>query len=134
MITLDKCNYLSYNANPNIESLPTGHRHTSQTTKLSSPYDVLRRHTSEILNVIPQPEKLANDLSSVCLISAHFADDVLTNQCQSRYLKSSKLLTEIQRSLKVFNDEEKFKLFCNVLKQQNHSPLSKICNTMLKEL
>ena len=84
--------------------------------------------------MISNPDKLANDLSSVDLVSDHVKDDVLTTLGIPRYVKCSKLLNEIQRSLRVFNEEERLKLFCDVLKQQNDWTLSKISDNMLKEL
>ena len=54
-------------------------QHTSPTesySKDSTPYDILRRYTPELLGVIANPEKLANELSSVDLISDQVKDDV----------------------------------------------------------
>jgi len=86
---------------------------STRPTKLSSPYDILKKHTPELLGVISNPDKLANDLSSVDLITHQVKDDVLTTQSFSRYQKCSKLLNEIQRSLRAFNEEERLKLFCD---------------------
>ena len=115
-------------------TLPGNTSHTKLDTKSSSPYDILKRHTSELLGVISGPDKLANDLSSVDLISDHVKDDVLTTLVISRYQKCSILLNEIHRSLKVFNERERLISFCDVLKQQNDWTLSRICDDMMKEL
>ena len=108
--------------------------HTKSDTKNSSPYDILKRHTSELLGVIPGPDKLANDLSSVDLISDRVKDDVLTTLGISRYQKCSILLNEIQRSLNVFNERERLISFCDVLKQQNDCTLSRISDDMKRQL
>ena len=108
--------------------------HTKLDTKNSSPYDILKRHTSELLSVISGPDKLANDLSSVDLISDQVKDDVLTTLGISRYQKCSILLNEIQRSLNVFNERERLISFCEVLKQQNDWTLSRICDDMMRQL
>ena len=108
--------------------------HTKLDSKSSSPYDVLKRHTSELLGVISGPDKLANDLSSVDLISDHVKDDVLTTLGISRYQKCSILLNEIQKSLNVFNERERLISFCDVLKQQNEWTLSRISDDMMRQL
>ena len=84
--------------------------------------------------MISGPDKLANDLSSVDLISDQVKDDVLTTLGISRYQKCSILLNEIQRSLNVFNERERLISFCEVLKQQNDWTLSRICDDMMRQL
>ena len=108
--------------------------HTKLDTKSSSPYDILKRHTSELLGVISGPDKLANDLSSVDLISDRVKDDVLTTLGISRYQKCSILLNEIQKSLNVFNERERLISFCDVLKQQNDWTLSRVSDDMMRQL
>ena len=90
---------------------------TKSDTKNSSLYDILKRHKSELLGVISDPDKLANDLSSVDLISHQVKDDVLRTQGLSRYQKCSILLYEIQGSLRVYKILDRLILFCDVLKQ-----------------
>ena len=89
---------------------------------------------SEMLDVISDTERLANDLSSVDLISYHVKDDVITTPI-SRYQKASKLLNEIERSLisQVLDNQGILISFCEVLKKQN-SALKRIAENMLKEL
>ena len=108
--------------------------HTTLDTKNSSPYDILKRHTSELLGVISGPDKLANDLSSVDVISDQVKDDVLTTLGISRYQKCSILLNEFQKSLNVFNERERLISFCEVLKQQNDWTLSRISDDMMRQL
>ena len=108
--------------------------HTKLDTKSSSPYDILKRHTSELLGVISGPDKLANDLSSVDLISDWVKDHVLTTLGISRYQKCSILLNEIQKSLNVFNERERLISFCDVLKQQNDWTLSRLSDDMMRQL
>ena len=88
---------------------------------------------SEMLGVISDTERLANDLSSVDLISYHVKDDVITTPI-SRYQKASRLLNEIERSLRVFNKPEILISYCEVLKKQKNPALRRIAYDMLKEL
>ena len=90
---------------------------------------------SEMLGVISDTERLANDLSSVDLISYQVKDDVITTPI-SRYQKASKLLNEIERSLRVQVLDNRGILisYCEVLKKQKNSALTRIAENMLKEL
>ena len=90
---------------------------------------------SEMLGVISDTERLANDLSSVDLISYQVKDDVITTPI-SRYQKASKLLNEIERSLRVrvLNNRGILIAYCEVLKKQKNSALTRIAENMLKEL
>ena len=90
---------------------------------------------SEMLDVISDTERLANDLSSVDLISYQVKDDVITTPI-SRYQKASKLLNEIERSLRVQVLDNRGILisYCEVLKKQKNSTLKRIADDMLKEL
>ena len=90
---------------------------------------------SEMLGVISDTERLANDLSSVDLISYQVKDDVITTNL-SRYQKASKLLNEIERSLRgqVLDNRGILISYCEVLKKQKNSTLKRIADDMLKEL
>ena len=90
---------------------------------------------SEMLGVISDTERLANDLSLVDLISYQVKDDVITTPI-SRYQKASKLLNEIERSLRVQVLDNRGILisYCEVLKKQKNSALTRIAENMLKEL
>ena len=90
---------------------------------------------SEMLGVISDTERLANDLSSVDLISYQVKDDVITTPI-SRYHKASKLLNEIERSLRsqVLNNRGILISYCEVLKKQKNSALTRIGENMLGEL
>ena len=81
-----------------------------------SPSCIFKRHMSEMLGVISDTERLANDLSSVDLISYQLKDDVMTTNL-SRYQKASKLLNEIERSLRVFSKPETLISYCEVLRE-----------------
>ena len=90
---------------------------------------------SEMMGVISDTERLANDLSSVDLISYQVKDDVITTPI-SRYQKASKLLNEIERSLRaqVLDNRGILISYCEVLKKQKNSALKTIAENMLKEL
>ena len=87
----------------------------------------------EMLEVISDTERLANDLSLADFITDFVKDQVITTVL-SRYEKASKLLNEVQRSLKVFNKPEMLTLYCEVLKKQKNPALKMIAQDMLKEL
>ena len=64
----------------------------------SQPHEILKARLSKILDAVTEPGRLANDLSSVDLISDPV---VLSTPSLSRYDKVSKLLEEFQCLLKV---------------------------------
>ena len=76
-----------------------------------TPFLVLKHHFSEILDLVPDPDRFANDMSTVDLITNAVRDDVLTTTGLSRYGKASKLLNEAQKSLK-FNNNPKHSFYC----------------------
>jgi len=88
---------------------------------------------SKMLEMISDTERLANDLSSVDLISYPVKDDVITTNL-SRYQKASKLLNEIERSLRVSTKPETLISYCEALKKQQNSALTRIAQDMLLEL
>ena len=88
---------------------------------------------SEMLGVISDTERLANDLSSADLIPYSVKDEVITTNL-SRYQKASKLLHEIERLLRLFNTREKLISYCEVLRKQDSRSLARIAQAMLVEL
>ena len=98
-----------------------------------SPSSIFKRNFSEMLGTISDTERLANDLSSADLIPYPVKDDVITTNL-SRYQKASKLLNEIERSLRVFNKPEVLISYCEVLKTQENPALAGIAENMLMEL
>ena len=100
----------------------------------TTPFNVLKRNFSEILDVVTDPNRLANDLWSVDLISNVVKDNIISTPNLPRYEKASKLLNEVQRSLKVNENPETLISLCRVLTNQNNSVISMICKTMMKEL
>ena len=107
---------------------PTGIDHNG-----SNPHHILKSHFTSILDAISNTTMLANDLSSVNLITDTVKDKVLTTTNLSRYERASMLMNEVQRSLKVYNKPETLVSFCNVLKKQS-IPSVELSNTMLREL
>ena len=100
----------------------------------TAPFNVLKRHFSEILDVVYDANRLANDLWTVNLISNVVKDDIITTPSVPRYEKASKLLNEVQRSLKTSKNPEALILLCKVLTKQRNPAILIICNTMLNEL
>ena len=100
----------------------------------TTPFNVLKRHFSEILDVVSDPNRLANDLWGVDLISNVVKDNIISTPSVPRYEKASKLLNEVQRSLKVNENPATLITLCKLLTNQNNSVISMICKTMMKEL
>ena len=107
---------------------------TSSSTGDTSPQYILRRHISELLGIISDPDKLAVDLWSAGLIPDPVKDNVLTTVGLSRFQKASKLVDEVYRSLDVFNSPDILVQFCEVLNIQHNPGLTRIANGMLKQL
>ena len=99
-----------------------------------APFKILKRHFSEILDVVSDPNRLANDLWGVDLISNVVKDNIISTPSVPRYEKASKLLNEVQRSLKVNENPETLILLCKALTNQKNLAISTICKTMFKEL
>ena len=99
----------------------------------TTPFNILKRHFSEILDVVSDPNRLANDLWGVDLISNVVKDNTISTPSVPRYEKASKLLNEVQRSLKVNENPETLISLCKVLTNQNNTVISMICKTMMKE-
>ena len=111
---------------------------TSDTNSLPkkdiSPHIILKKHTSELLGIISDPDKLAVEMWSADLVPDPVKDNVLTTLGISRFQKSSKLLDEVYRSLKVFKTPNILVKFCEVLKIQQNAGLTRIADDMLKQL
>ena len=108
---------------------------TSNTNLLPiPPHIILKKHTSELLGIISDPDKLAVDMWSADLVSDPVKDNVLTILGLSRFQKSSKLLDDVYRCLKEFNRPDILVKFCEVLKIQQNAGLKRIANEMLKQL
>ena len=84
--------------------------------------------------MVSDPNRLANDLWSVGLISNVVKDNIISTPSVPRYEKTSKLLNEVQRSLKINKNPEPLISLCRVLIDQKNSVMSMICKTMMKEL
>ena len=95
------------------------------------PQYVLKTHTSDILDAITDPDKLAMDLWSASLLSDGVKDYVVNNEGLSRSLKAVKILDEANRCLK---EHELLVKFCMKLKKQYHPSLTQIAEKMLKQL
>ena len=99
-----------------------------------SPHDILRSHLVQLIDVITTPDRLANGLFAANLISNAVKDCVLSQQNLSNHDKASILVHEVLTSLKAFKDPETLISFCDVLKNQHDPNLSRITNTMLREI
>ena len=99
-----------------------------------SPHIILKKHTSELLGIISDPDKLSIDMWSADLIPDPVKENVLTTIGLSRFQKANKLLDEVYSSLKVFNRPDILVKFCEVLKIQQNAGLTRIADEMLKNL
>ena len=99
-----------------------------------SPHIILKKHTSELLGIISDPDKLAVDMWSADLLPDLVKENVLTTIGLSRFQKSSKLLDEVYRSLKVFKRSDILVKFCEILKIQRNAGLTRIADDMLQQL
>ena len=81
--------------------------------------------------MVSDPNRLANDLWGVDLISNVVKDNIISTPSVPRYEKASKLLNEVQRSLK---NPETLILLSKVLINQKNSVISMICKAMMIEL
>ena len=106
------------------------HFHCADTT----PHHILKRHTSELHESISEPDKLATDLWSAGLLADPVKDNILNTVGLSRLQKTTKLLDEVYRPLKVFNTADMLVKFCKVLKRQQNPGLSRISDDILKQL
>ena len=109
---------------------PTGIDHNG-----SNPHHILKSHFTSILDAISDTTMLANDLSSVNLITDVVKDKVLTTTNLSRYERASMLMNEVQRSLKVkvLNNSKRLEAFCHVFKKQSSASVE-VASSMLREL
>ena len=98
-----------------------------------SPHDILKSHLTQLLDVITEPEKLANDLSAADLIAGPVRNKVL-ELSNTNYNKASLLVNEVLKSLKVFKESETLVKFCDILKRQDNANLVGIANSILREL
>ena len=110
------------------------HNTTSSSTGDTSPHHILKKHVSELLGIISDPDKLAVDLWSADLIPDSVKDNVLNTVGLSRFQKANKLVDEVYRSLKVFNSPDILVKFCDVLNIHQDPGLIRIADEMLKQL
>ena len=99
--------------------------------------EILQQNFSDLLEAVPNPVKLANDLWTAQMISLTVKNDVLNNRWMSDYEKASKLLNEATKLLKAFSQNpdrqmKDFKTLCQVLQRQGDPVLSSLVDSMLE--
>ena len=102
-------------------------------SNIVSPHDILKSHSTQLLDVINDPERLANDLSTADLIAGPVKNKV-SELSNTNYSKASLLVNEVITSLKVFKEPETLVKFCDILKSQDNANLVRIANSILREL
>ena len=88
----------------------------------------------QLIDVTTTPDRLANGLFAANLISNAVKDHVLSQQSVSHQDKASILVNQVLKSLKAFKDPKILSSFCDVLKNQDDPNLSRIANTILREI
>ena len=92
---------------------------------------VLKEHTPVLLGLLSDPDKLSNELWASNLLSDGVRDRIETTSGISRYDKSSMILTEVLRYIKLPESEDAFVRFCNVLKNHGQPGLKEIAEKMI---
>ena len=99
-----------------------------------SPYNILKSHIPAIIEVIVDTDKLADDLAAVDLIPQSVKDNVSTTLGISLYQRASRLINEVHRPMKLFDESQTLQSLCRVLKRQGNPALARIADTILREL
>ena len=99
--------------------------------QVQSPYDIIKSHLPKLVCATTDPERLANDLFSVNMLSGSVRNRVLTTSGLSQYDKSSLLLEEFLCYLSIFNDRQTLISFCNVLTRQDNPALTRISQLLI---
>ena len=98
------------------------------------PHNILKPHIPHLLGLIPNPDKLAKQLSSYGLISEKIKDEMVNEPSLSRFKKASRLLNEVQRVLELSSDPKMLKSFCYTLKEQDNPALNGVADTILNQI
>ena len=96
----------------------------------------IKKFAPKIIDVLPHPNKLANDLHGKDLLSTLSRDRVIEDDKSCRYDKSSKLIIEIHRIFcSIVGDDsiqQHFIDFCSSLRDQSFPGLSTIVDQMME--
>ena len=95
---------------------------------------IIRRHIVDIIDAVADVDKLAIDLCSSRLITMQLKDNTIAAVKLSQYEKTSRLISEVEKGIALFNKKELLVKFCDVLKDQHTPALRKLANDMLNEL
>ena len=98
------------------------------------PHNILKPHVPHLVGLIPNPDKLAKQLSSYGLISEKIKDEMLHEPSLSRFKKASRLLNEVQHVLELSSDPKMLKSFCYILKEQDDPALNGVADTILNQI
>ncbi len=104
---------------------------------ISSPVDVLRKHSAKISKIVSTPESLASHLNSNNLISDEVLDEILTTTQLSRQKKVLIILSEVRSNLLIGDDQfQKFNILCETLREFDSSNVTmrKIVTEMEKDI
>ncbi len=94
----------------------------------------LKANLADIIKLVPEPIKLANDLYSKNMLARLDRDKVVENHVPTRYEKASILMNEVERNFRVTdNVADHFLKLCNVLMQQDSPSLTKLVDKMISQ-
>ena len=103
-------------------------------SRTNLPHNILKPHVPHLLGLIPNPNKLAKQLSSYGLISEKIKDEMLNEPSLSRFEKASRLLNEVQHVLELSSEPKMLKSFCYILKEQDDPALNGVADTILNQI
>ncbi len=103
---------------------------------IGDPVEVLQKYSADLVKlIIPCLCTVANMLSAKNLITFETKSTVLSIDGNSECIKASRLVNTLQTSLRGHLEPDKYLTdICNVLREQEHRPLSVMADSMLLEL
>ena len=99
-----------------------------------TPADILKGHFSDTVDSITNADRFANKLYQADLISFATMRDL--DSVSGDYKKANKLVTLVQTQLRTDRGDhaQTLRTFCQVLRDLKDSQLTKLANSMLRQL
>ncbi len=102
---------------------------------ISTPVDVLRKHSAKLSKIISTPDSLASHLNSKDLISDEVLDEILSTLGLSRQKKVLIILSEVRCNLMNGDQFHKFNILCQTLSEiQSTDVMRKIVSEMERDI
>ena len=93
-----------------------------------------KKNLSDIISLVPDPIKLANDLYSEGMLAPLVRDRVIENLVSSRYEKATILMNEVERNFHASVDQnlvDWFYKLCDILEHQDNPYLLAVVEKMM---